>query len=168
MSIHRREFLRIGGLALGRLGLADLLAARNSPQPLLRNRRGASGVPDTAVIMLYCLGGASHLETYDIKPDGPEQMRSVFAPIPTRVPGMSICEHLPMHAQVADKFTLIRSMTHKINIHNDGSIAVLTGKEPSVPDPTSTARSEHPDFGMIASRMRGPHHAALPQYVTAP
>jgi uncharacterized protein (DUF1501 family) len=157
-GIDRREFLRIGGLALGGLGLADVLAAQ--PRPLSH--------PDTAVILLYCLGGASQLETYDLKPDGPDMMRSVFAPIATRVSGMSICEHLPMHAEVADKFTLIRSMTHRINIHNDGSIAVLTGKEPSVPDPTSTARSEHPDFGMIASRMRGPHRAALPQYVAAP
>jgi len=155
--INRHEFLRVGGLALGGLGLADVLAAQTRATP-----------PDTSVIMIYCLGGASHLETYDLKPDGPDQMRSVFQPIATRVAGMSICEHLPMHAEVADKFSLIRSMHHKINIHNDGSINVLTGKEPSVPDPTSTARSEHPDFGMIASKLRGTHPAALPQYVSMP
>ncbi len=158
-TFNRRELLRIGGLALGGLGLADVLAAQS---------RTRSAPPDTAVIILYCLGGASHLETYDLKPDGPEQMRSVFRPIPTRVRGMSICEHLPLHAQVADKFSLIRSMSHTINIHNDGSINVLTGKEPSVPDPTSTARSEHPDLGMITSKLRGPHAAALPQYVAVP
>lgn len=157
--IDRREFLRIGGLALGGLGLADVLAAQSRPRAM---------PPDTAVILLYCLGGASHLETYDLKNDGPEQMRSVFGPIATRVPGLSICEHLPRHAPIADRFTLIRSLTHKISIHNDGSIAVLTGKEPAVPDPTSTARSEHPDFGMITSRLRGPHPAALPQYVAMP
>lgn len=155
---NRREFLRIGGLALGGLSLADVLAAQTRPRPAL----------DTSVIMVYCIGGLSQLESYDLKPDGPEQMRSVFRPVPTRVPGMSICEHLPRHADVADKFTLIRSLNHKINIHNDGSIAVLTGKEPSVPDPTSTARSEHPDFGMITSRMRGTHPDALPQYVAVP
>ena len=155
--IDRREFLRLGGLALGGLGLADVLAAQT------RARQ-----PDTSVIMIYCIGGMSHLETYDLKPDGPEQMRSVYRPIATRVPGMSICELLPRHAQVADKFTLIRSLNHRINIHNDGSINVLTGKEPSVADPESRARSEHPDFGMIASRMRGPHPVALPQYVATP
>ncbi len=154
---HRREFLRIGGLALGGLSLADVLAAQTRPAH-----------PDTSVIMIYCSGGASHLETYDIKPDGPEQMRSVFDPIPTRVPGMSICELLPQQAAVADKFTLIRSLHHKINIHNDGSIFTLTGKEPSVADPTSTARSEHPDFGMITSRLRGAHPLSLPQYVATP
>ncbi|MBI2805272.1 MAG: DUF1501 domain-containing protein [Planctomycetes bacterium] len=153
----RREFLRIGGLALGGLGLANVLRAQQRP-----------AVPDTSVILVYCIGGASHLETYDLKPDGPEQMRSVFRPISTRVAGMSICEHLPRHARIANKFSLIRSMTHKVNIHNDGSITTLTGKEPTVLDPTSTARSEHPDFGMITSRLRGPHPAALPQYVSMP
>src|SRR5262249_29766691 len=95
-------------------------------------------------------------------------MRSVFRPIATRAAGVSICELLPLHAQVADKFSLIRSLHHKINIHNDGSITVLTGKEPTILDPTSTAKSEHPDFGMIAGKLRGPHPAALPQYVSIP
>jgi uncharacterized protein (DUF1501 family) len=156
--IGRRDFLKIGGLALGGLALSDVLQARAA----------ANARPDTSVILVYCLGGASQLETYDLKPDGPEQMRSVFRPIATRVPGMSICELFPLQADVADKFTLIRSLHHTINIHNDGSIAGLTGKEPSVPDPTSTAKSEHPDFGMITSRLRGPHREALPQYVSVP
>src|SRR5262245_24911323 len=157
--IGRREFLRIGGLALGGLSLSDVLAARAAARQT---------PPDTSVILLYCLGGASQLETYDLKPDGPEQMRSVFRPIPTCVPGISICELLPLQAKVADRFTLIRSLRHTINIHNDGSILMLTGKEPSVPDPLSTAKSEHPDFGMITDRLRGPRSAALPQYVTVP
>src|SRR5262245_32000737 len=156
--LSRREFLRVGGLALGGLGLADIAAARASA-PLSQ---------DTSVIMVYCSGGASQLETYDLKPNGRSNMRSVFAPIATRAPGMSICELLPLHAKVADKFSIIRSMSHRINIHNDGSILVLTGKNPSVPDETSQAKSEHPDFGMIASRMRGPHPDALPQYVSIP
>src|SRR5262245_7273450 len=157
--MDRREFLRVGGLALGGLSLAGTLAAR-----------GAAGTAghETSVILIFCLGGASHLETYDLKPDGPEQMRSIFRPVATRVPGMAVCELLPLHAQVADRFSLIRSMHHKISIHNDGSILTLTGKEPSVPDPTSTAKSEHPDFGMITGKLRGPHAAGLPRYVSVP
>lgn len=155
--MERREFLRIGGLVLGGLGLSDVLTAR-----------AADRTTDTSVILVYCLGGPSQLETYDLKPDGPAEMRSVFRPISTRVSGMSICELLPHHAQVADRFSLIRSMHHGISIHNDGSIAVLTGKEPTVPDPSSQARSEHPDFGMIASKMRGPHPESMPQYVSVP
>lgn len=156
---QRREFLRVGGMALGGVGLATVLAGRAA---------AGTSTADTSVILVFCLGGASHLETYDLKPDGPELMRSVFRPIATAVPGMSICEHLPLQAKAAKRFSLIRSLHHKINIHNDGSIAVLTGKEPSVPDPTSTAKSEHPDFGMIAGKMRGPHPQALPQYVSIP
>jgi len=156
--LDRREFLRVGALALGGMGLSDVLQARAA----------ARSSPDTSVIIIYCSGGASHLETYDLKPDGPEQMRSVFRPIATRVPGVSICELLPRQAQVADKFSLIRSLHHRVNIHNDGSITVLTGKEPTVLDPTSTARSEHPDLGMIASRLRGRHPDAMPQYVSVP
>lgn len=156
--VNRREFLRLGGLAIGGLGLAEVAAARAA----------AGTTTDTSVILLYCLGGPSHLETYDLKPDGPSEMRSVFRPIATRVKGLSICDLLPLHSQVADKFSVIRSMHHRVNIHNDGSITVLTGKEPTVLDPTSTARSEHPDFGMIASKMRGPHSGAVPQYVSVP
>jgi len=156
--MNRREFLRVGGLVLGGVGLADVAAAR-----------AAAGTNrDTSVILIYCLGGMSHLETYDLKPDLPETMRSVFKPIATRVSGVSICELLPRQAAVADRFSLIRSLHHKIDIHNDGSIAVLTGKEPTVADPTSTAKSEHPDFGMVAGRLRGPHRDALPQYVAVP
>jgi len=157
--LDRRDFLRIGGLALGGLGLSNVLAGRAA---------AGTGTKDTAVILIYCLGGASQLETYDLKPEGPELMRSVFQPIATRVPGMSICELFPLQAQVADKFTLIRSLHHKINIHNDGSTLTLTGKEPTTLDPTSTAKSEHPDFGMIVSKLRGPHPAALPPYVSVP
>jgi hypothetical protein len=156
--VDRREFLRVGALALGGLGLAEVTAARAA----------ARTTADTSVILVYCLGGPSHLETYDLKPDGPSEMRSVFRPIATRVPGLSVCELLPLHARVADRLTLIRSLHHKVNIHNDGSITVLTGKEPTVLDPTSTSRSEHPDFGMIASKLRGPHRDALPQYVSVP
>lgn len=157
--LGRRDFLRMGGLALGGLGLGHVLEARAS---------AGTTTKDTAVVLIYCLGGASHLETYDIKPDGPAEARSVFRPIATRVPGMSLCELLPLHAQVADKFSLIRSLHHRINIHNDGSITVLTGKEPTVLDPSSTAKSEHPDFGMIAGKLRGAHPEALPSYVSVP
>src|SRR5262245_8412051 len=157
--ISRRAFLRTGGLALGGLTLPAVLAGRAA---------AGTASADTSVILVYCLGGPSHLETYDLKPDGPAESRSVFRPVSTVVPGMSVCELLPLHARVADRFSLVRSLHHKVNIHNDGSITVLTGKEPTVLDPTSTATSEHPDFGMITSKLRGPHRDALPPYVSVP
>jgi len=155
----RREMLRIGSLAIGGLTLPQMFAARAAtPMP----RR------DTSVIMLYLHGGPSHLETYDIKPSAPEGYRSVFKPIPTNVPGIDICEHFPRQAKIADKFAIVRSLNHDVNIHSDGGIVVLTGKRPTVLDPSSTSKSEHPDFGSIASHIRGYGPDPVPPYVTIP
>lgn len=157
--VSRREFLQAGLLALGGLQLADLLASRAAANQ--ENR-------DTAVILLYLSGGPSHLETFDLKPDAPLDYRSIFKPIATCVPGLAICEHFPLLAKLADRFSLLRSLHHTMNAHNDGGIEVLTGKTPAVPDPTSTSLSAHPDFGSVASRMRGDHPEGLPRYVGIP
>lgn len=154
--IRRREFLRAGVLALGGLSLADVLKGRSAAQ---------GGSPATSVILFWMWGGPSQLETYDMKPDAPQEYRGPLRPIATNVAGMEICEYLPLQAQIADKFSIIRSLHHEMSAHNDGSIEVLTGKTPRVPDPTSQARSEHPDFGMIASYARGAHPEGVPQYV---
>ncbi len=157
--VRRREFLQAGALALGGLTLSDVMAAQ-----------AASGrqAPDTSVIMLYLHGGPSQLETYDLKPEAPASYRSVFRSIPTNVPGMDLCELFPHQAKIADKFSLVRSLHHEIGIHSDGGIIVLTGKHPSRLDPTSQSKSEHPDYGMVASRQRGMAHRAIPPYVTMP
>ncbi|MBM3981719.1 MAG: DUF1501 domain-containing protein [Planctomycetes bacterium] len=157
-SLSRREFLRAGALALGGVTLADVLAAR-AAKPAAR---------DTSVILLYLHGGPSHLETYDLKPDAPLAYRSVFNPIRTNVPGIDVCEHFPRQAKIADKFALVRSLNHDVNIHSDGGIVVLTGKRPTVLDPLSQSKSEHPDVGSVTSFVRGPHPAALPPYVALP
>lgn len=157
-SVGRREFLRVGTLALGGLTLPDLLR--------LRANAGTSR-SETSVILFWMWGGPSQLETYDMKPDAPSEYRGPLNPISTNVSGMDICEYMPLQAKMADRFSIIRSLHHKMSAHNDGSIEVLTGKTPSIPDPTSQARSEHPDFGMIASRLRGPHSDGLPQYIGA-
>ena len=157
--LRRREFLRLGVLALGGLGLADLLAARAS----------AGGAdPETSVILFWMWGGPSQFETYDPKPDAPSEIRGPFRPISTAVPGMGICELFPRQARLADKIALVRSLHHSMSAHNDGSIEVLTGKTPARPDPTSTSLSEHPDFGMVASRVRGIRADGMPRYVGIP
>lgn len=155
----RREFLQAGLLSLGGLTLADVLRARSASREESR---------DTAVILLYLHGGPSHLETYDLKPNAPTEYRSVFKPIASRVPGMSLCEHFPRQAKLADRISLVRSVHHTMTSHSDGGIEVLTGKTPTRPDPTSTSVSQHPDFGSIASRMRGTHPSGLPRYVAMP
>ncbi len=157
-SLPRREFLRAGTLALGGLTLPELLRGRAIA--------GTTGT-DTSVILFWMWGGPSQLETYDMKPDAPSEYRGPLDPIKTNVPGMEICEYMPGQSKIADKFSIIRSLHHTMSAHNDGSIEVLTGKTPTVPDPTSQAHSEHPDFGMVVSHMRGIHREGLPQYVGA-
>lgn len=151
--------MQIGALAIGGLALPDILAAQRLSGNVKR---------DSAVILLYLHGGPSHLETYDLKPSAPSEYRSIFRSTPTIVPGMDICELFPMQARVANKFSLVRSLNHDIGIHSDGGIIVLTGKRPSRLDPTSQSKSEHPDFGMIASRMIGMRGNSIPPYVTLP
>jgi hypothetical protein len=151
--------MRIGSLALGGLGLSEILGERAAAN-------GSSD--DTSVILLYLHGGPSQLETYDLKPDAPIEYRSVFRPIRTSVPGMEICELFERQAKVADKFAIVRSLSHDIGIHSDGGIIVLTGKRPSVLDPTSQSKSEHPDFGSVASRVRGMSRRGVPPYVAIP
>lgn len=156
--VRRRDFLQAGLLSFGGLGLADVL----------RHRAAAGESRDTAVILLYLHGGASQLETYDLKPNAPVEYRGVFDPIATCVPGLDLCEHFPLQARIADKFSLVRSVRHAMSSHSDGGIEVLTGKTPTRPDPTSTSKSEHPDLGSIASRAHGMHPRAIPRYVAIP
>lgn len=158
-SIERREFMQIGALALGGVTYGDVLAARAAGG---QSRRG------TSVIMLYQHGGASQLETYDLKPEAPTDYCSQFQPISTNVPGLDICEMFPLQAQLADKFSLVRSLHHDVNIHSDGGIVVLTGKRPERLDPTSQSKSSHPDFGSVASRIRGLGPDVILPYVAIP
>lgn len=157
--VPRREFLQVGGLALGGVTLPQILAGRAEAG---ESRR------DTSVIMLYLHGGPSQLETYDLKPEAPLDYRSVFSPIPTNVPGIDICELLPLQAKLADKFALVRSLHHEMSSHSDGGIEVLTGKTPVIPDPASQSKSDHPDIGSILSRVRGMSSSAIPPYVAVP
>lgn len=155
--VRRRDFMRIGTLAFGGLTLPSLLAQRALA--------GATAAPDTSVILFWMWGGPSQFETWDMKPDAPSEIRGPLNPIATTVPGMDICQYMPLQAMRAERFSLIRSLHHEMSAHNDGSIEVLTGKTPTVPDPTSQARSEHPDFGMITAWNRGLRADGVPQYV---
>ena len=128
----------------------------------------STGELPTSVILFWMWGGPSQIETFDPKPNAPSEYRGPFRPIATSVPGIEICELFPQLAKIADRYSLIRSLHHEMASHNDGSIEVLTGKTPSIADPTSTAKSEHPDLGMIASRLRGSRSDGLPQYIGIP
>jgi uncharacterized protein (DUF1501 family) len=156
--LARREFLRAGALALGGLTLPQLTAARAATAPR----------SDTSVILFWMWGGPSQLETWDPKPNAPSEYRGPFQPIATNVPGLDICEIFPRLSRMADKFAVVRSLHHEMAAHNDGSIEVLTGKTPARPDPTSLALSEHPDLGMVLSKVRGLAPGGMPNYVGIP
>src|SRR5271165_3741192 len=117
-GISRRTALRVGFLGLGGLTLADLLRLRAVAGQEKR---------ETAVILLWVHGGPSHHETYDLKPDAPEGIRGPFRPIATRSTGLQVCELLPKHAQMADRFTLLRSLAHDEPDHGFGTRRFLTG-----------------------------------------
>ncbi len=99
-QMTRRDWLRVGFLGLGGLTLGQL--ARLQAQ-------GAAESRDTSVILLFVHGGPSHLETYDLKPDAPDDIRGPFLPMQTNVNGIQVCEHLPKHARTAHRFSIIRS-----------------------------------------------------------
>ena len=155
----RRRFLQAGSLALGGVSLTDVLAGQAES--------GNTG-KDTSVILLFLSGGPSQLETYDLKPDIPSSYRGIYGPIATNVPGITICDRFPLQARLADKFSLVRSLHHNMDSHSDGSITVLTGRSPQKPDPTSRSKSKHPDFGSVASKVRGMSRHAIPPYVAVP
>src|SRR5260370_21018498 len=97
----RRSFLQAGALAVGGLTLVDLLRAEE---------RAGVRQSHKAIIMVYLSGGLAHQDSFDLKPDAPREVRGEFNPIPTTVPGLSICELLPNLAALADKYSLIRSI----------------------------------------------------------
>src|SRR5881227_3118177 len=94
----RRDFLKLGALSLGGAGIGGLLDLR------ARAKAAGQSVPDTSVIFLWLPGGPPHMETYDMKPDAPAEYRGAFRPVRTNVPGIDVCEHLPRHTRVADRF----------------------------------------------------------------
>src|SRR5438093_10380477 len=100
---QRREFLRAGLAAFGTLSLPGLFRLRaEAALPESQER--------TAVIVVWLRGGASHLETYDPKPDAPAEYRGPYDAIATRTPGLRVGELLPRHGQISDRFTILRSM----------------------------------------------------------
>src|SRR5690606_3461609 len=116
----RREMLKIGFLGIGGLSLAEML--RLQSEAALEPPKS-----DTAVILLWCGGGPSHLETYDMKPEAPVEIRGPMHSIKTNVPGIDVCELLPEHTKVADKFTIIRSVHHGNAGHPDGTFRFTSG-----------------------------------------
>ncbi len=138
----RRQFLKAGFLGLGGLSLAELL-----------RREAAAGTEakKTAVILFFAHGGPSHLETYDMKPQTSTEIRGPFLPIPTKVPGIEVCELLPKHAEIAHRFSLLRSVTHDEADHFAGHRRFLSGYGKLKPG--FGYESYHPQVGAVVNRI---------------
>ena len=159
----RRAVLHSG--ALGALGLAAPGLVFGAPG----QAPGGSARKIRSCIAVFYYGGPSHLDTFDMKPDAPSEVRGEFSSIPTSVPGLRISEHLPRMAKVMHRVTLLRSMHHKFQSHDAASSISLTGRPPLAGDLSNSRPSprDFPSLGAILSYMwrkkRLPVvHASLP------
>ena len=154
--ISRRGFLEIGSTAFAALGLSNMLRLRAEAASAV----GAD--TDTSVVFVWLPGGPPHQETFDMKPEAPLEYRGEFRPIHTSVPGLDICEHMPRLAQVADRFSIIRSVAHTFADHGGGHKKFLTGRNPNSPVDTV---NDHPMVGSVVAKMRENRHIGLPNYI---
>ena len=141
-GVSRRDFLRVGGLAALGLGLGDffhLQRAFASTNTLTANAKSC--------ILIWLDGGPSHLETFDPKPDAPQEVRGPLKTIPTNVTGVRISECLERTAGIMDKIAVIRSMTSPLGEHSLGTQYLMTGYKP-------TPALEYPTFGATLTYIR--------------
>src|SRR5688572_18228829 len=113
----RREWLRVGGL-----GALLALAQHANAKPQAVRPRARS------VLLVFTGGGMSHLDTFDMKPDAPEEVRGEFASVATSVPGTRVCEHLPRLSRLAHRYAVVRSISHDDVDHGSASYLALTGQ----------------------------------------
>lgn len=158
-TVARREFLRVGLAGLGSLTLPQLWQMRARAEEATATANTTR--QDTAVIVVWLRGGASHLETFDTKPNASSDYRGPFSPIATHNSGLQVCELLPRHARIADKYTILRSMAHTGGGHPSGSLQLLSG-DPDVQDKPEPVL---PDLMTVANYLRRGVRRALPNYV---
>ena len=157
-GLSRRNLLRLGGTgALAGLSLPTLLE-------LQAKAASGDGAQAKSVIMIFLEGGPSHIDMWDLKPNAPKEIRGTFDPIATKVPGTRIGNILPRCAKITDKFTILRSHSHRDNGHQTGRHWCLTGRAPTFGDgqANSTPFNEvYPSIGSMIQRMPVPRLGEL-------
>lgn len=148
-GLTRRRLLQLGGIGAIGLGLPQLLraSAPGSRPP---------SASEKSCIFIVQYGGCSHIDSFDLKPDAPAEVRGPFKPIATTVPGTRVCEHLPRLARLADRYCLVRSMTHGNPNHDGGMHVCMTGH--------SNPAENTPYYGSVAAKLR-PAARNVPSYV---
>jgi hypothetical protein len=166
--LHRRDaMLRLGQFGLGALTLPQLLQADRARAASKSSTR-RNGPPARSCILIYLWGGPPQQDLWDLKPQSPSRMRSHFQPIPTAVPGIDVCEHLPNFARHTDKVAIVRSLTHDSNNHEPSVYRTLTGRinNTLVVPRNQRNRLDGPNLGAIVSAFSEP--GVLPAAVTIP
>src|SRR5436309_569678 len=169
-GMTRRELLRVGGSAVFGLSLANLLQLQeaNAANPATPN--GGPGFNKAkSVILVYLQGGPSHLDLWDPKDNVPANVKSVFSPIDTKIPGVKFTEVLPKLAQILDKTTLIRSMSYTPNglfNHTAAIYQMLTGYTADKVSPSGQLEppspKDFPNIGSNIARLKPPTVPMLP------
>jgi hypothetical protein len=162
--LNRRDAM----IRLGQVGLAGLTL------PQLLERQQASAAPTgpkgsaDACIYVFLWGGPPQQDMWDLKPNAPQGIRSLFKPIHSAVPGIDVCDQMPLFARHTDKTAIVRSLTHPSNVHEASVYHVLTGQQnPTLIVPRNQRkRSDFPNFGSIVSYFKEP--GVLPTSVTIP
>ena len=148
--VGRRDFLRVGALGMGGLALTDVLRLR-------AQAGGDSTAPAPRAIIMVCLaGGPSHIDMYDLKPKAASECRGDFRPIATAVPGLDICELMPLQATIADKLSLVRTVQFVEPMQHELQ-EVYTGFPKG---------AKRPAFGSVIAKVRGGGDRLLPRYVS--
>ena len=168
----RRRILQAGAAGLFGISLSEVLRMEATANG--QELGGPTGKPKCkSVILLFLFGGPSQLETFDMKPDAPEKIRGPYRPIASRNPDLRICEHLPKLANLADKYTVIRTMSHSFNDHSGGAHYLQTGKRWHVPIGGGFAPTprDWPSMGSIVEYLDQGHFGlsrAMPSYMVIP
>jgi len=162
--VSRRQALRLGSVGL--------IGGLTLPRLLELEAVAATGRPAKAksVIFLFLEGGPSTIDMWDLKPDGPAEIRGPYLPISTNVPGTFVGEHCPLTAKIADKFTILRSHSHKDNGHDTGYHYCMTGYKAAFADGQAGGTPNNllfPSLGSIVSRELGPR-GNIPTYINLP
>ena len=155
-GVSRRTAVQAGAVGLLGLGMNHLAALQDA---------GASRTPKAkAVIYIFLSGGLAQHESFDPKPDAPQEIRGEFGPIATRTPGLHICEHLPGLAKRSEKWAVVRSLTHPSNAHSAGHHMMLTGRTdlPEGFDPNKPKPGDWPSITALANRLLPPRNNLPP------
>lgn len=161
--LKRRDLLRVGGLSLMTPALVDIVnrqATAAGRKPRIKS-----------CLLLFQAGGVSQTDTVDMRPEASVDIRGEFSPIETTVPGMSICEHMPLLAGQMDKVCVVRSMYHRMLCHNPACYSALAGRDvgasKAVSNQTPATPDDYPNFGSAIARFR-PAPPDLPSFVSMP